>query len=428
MSTTEITDTRELPPGTTGEANNIVNMRIWPAVVLVVAFWVFLYANHEMESAQAPRFFSRMIAYLVALVAFFSWWLSRSQIRWRDRLLAIAVPIAFGAITLPFLDKSINWFGLLLNSLPIVMTVWTGWLVIARSFTARAQRLGFCVVMLLPFIYGSLLRFDGLRAQQSADMSWRWTPTEERLFLASHEAGAKDAAKPAMSVKPWTLQSGDCPEFRGPNRDGVLTGVMIVANWNEHPPKLLWTKRVGPGWSGMIVVDGHVVTQEQRDAVETVVCYDAATGDELWAHNDAKRFEESLAGAGPRGTPTFASGRIYSLGGLGTLNCLTPQTGEAIWSHDVIKDADVAAGDLPVWGYSVSPLVIDGLVIVFAGGTSDKSILAYRAADGTLAWTAPGGKQSYSSPQLATLNGQKQIAMHDTGATRVLTVADGKEV
>jgi outer membrane protein assembly factor BamB len=76
----------------------------------------------------------------------------------------------------------------------------------------------------------------------------------------------------------------------------------------------------------------------------------------------------------------------------------------------------------------VSPLVVDGLVIVFAGGASDKSVLAYRADDGKLAWTAAGGKQSYSSPQLATLDGKKQIVMHDTEAIRVLNVADGSEM
>ncbi len=176
----------------------------------------------------------------------------------------------------------------------------------------------------------------------------------------------------------------------------------------------------------MIVVDGHLVTQEQRGESEAVVCYDAATGNELWAHADHIRFEESLAGAGPRATPTFAADRIYTLGGTGLLNCLVAETGDVVWSHDIVKDAGVAAADIPQWGYSVSPLVVDGLIIVFAGG-KDKSILAYHADNGKLAWTAPGGKQSYSSPQLAMLNGQKQVVMHDTTAIRSLNIADGKE-
>ena len=99
-----------------------------------------------------------------------------------------------------------------------------------------------------------------------------------------------------------------------------------------------------------------------------------------------------------------------------------------IWSHDVVKDAGLAANELPTWGYSASPLVIDGLVIVFAGGTTGKGILAYRADDGKLAWTVASGKTSYSSPQPAVLGGKKYIVMHDTGALRVLAVADGKEV
>jgi outer membrane protein assembly factor BamB len=122
------------------------------------------------------------------------------------------------------------------------------------------------------------------------------------------------------------------------------------------------------------------------------------------------------------------NGRIYSVGGLGMLNCLKPETGAVTWSHDITADAGLPKNELPQWGYAVSPLVVDNLVIVFAGGTTGKGVLAYRADDGKLAWAVPSGKTSYSSPQAATLNGKKQIVMHDTGSLRVLDVADGKEV
>jgi outer membrane protein assembly factor BamB len=396
--------------------------------VLTIAFWAFLYANHTLELSASTRFVSRMLGYAVAFLTFLGWWLSRSKIAWRDRLLAIGVAIVCGAIALQFADKTINWLAILLTSFPFVMTVWTAWLFIARSFEPSVQHIGFCVAMAFTMAYFTLIRWDGLDAMQRAEMNWRWTPTKEQEFLTSRGPAVREAAKSDSSARTWTAQPGDCPEFRGLQRDGVLRGVSVVADWNEHPPKQLWLKRVGPGWSGMIVVDGHVVTQEQRDKVESVVCYDAATGDELWAHDDPVRFEEALAGAGPRGTPTFANDRIYALGGKGTLNCLKPETGAVLWSHDIIKDAGVPEADLPQWGYSVSPLVVDGLVVVFAGGATDKGILAYRADDGKLAWTAAGGKQSYSSPQLATLGGRKQIVMHDTTAIRVLNIADGKEV
>src|SRR5262249_17312741 len=149
----------------------------------------------------------------------------------------------------------------------------------------------------------------------------------------------------------------------------------------------------------------------------TVVCYDAATGKEIWAHEDAVRFWESVSGAGPRATPTFADGRIYALGAKGLLNCLDAATGKQYWSQDITT---VAAAKAPMWGYSGSPLVVDGLVIVFAGGEGDQNLLAYRTASGELAWTAPVGPSSYSSPQLTTIASKPQcLFLSDRGFTAV---------
>ena len=124
MSTVTATDSRDLQ-APTSKPTGIAALRLWPAVVLVLAFWAFLYANHAMELSASTRFVSRMIAFLIALLAFFGWWLSRSKISWRDRLLAFVVLIVCGAIVLPFADKTINWFAILLTSFPYVMAVWT---------------------------------------------------------------------------------------------------------------------------------------------------------------------------------------------------------------------------------------------------------------------------------------------------------------
>jgi outer membrane protein assembly factor BamB len=228
---------------------------------------------------------------------------------------------------------------------------------------------------------------------------------------------AERRAQPTTSTtETVTARLGDWMEFRGPGRDGVIRGATIATDWNAAP-KPVWRHRVGPGWSSVIVVDGRLFTQEQHGEREAVVCYDAATGNELWSHEDAARFWESVAGAGPRATPTFADGRLYTFGATGILNCLDPATGTADWTRDVA--AEVGAKP-PMWGFSGSPLVTDGLVIVFAGGENGKELLAYRAANGQPAWTAPAGSTSYSSPQLATLAGTKQCLMlTDQGLTSV---------
>jgi outer membrane protein assembly factor BamB len=76
----------------------------------------------------------------------------------------------------------------------------------------------------------------------------------------------------------------------------------------------------------------------------------------------------------------------------------------------------------PGWGFASSPLVLGDLVIVAASG----KLAAYDIATGTPRWLGPDGGDSYSSPELVTIDGIQQILlMSATGATSVAP-ADGK--
>jgi outer membrane protein assembly factor BamB len=66
---------------------------------------------------------------------------------------------------------------------------------------------------------------------------------------------------------------------------------------------------------------------------------------------------------------------------------------------------------MPEWGKACSPLVVDGRVIVSAGGANGRSLVAYDAASGERVWTAGTGRSSYSSPALMTLGGRPQVVI-----------------
>jgi hypothetical protein len=151
-------------------------------------------------------------------------------------------------------------------------------------------------------------------------------------------------------------------------------------------------------------VGDNVYTQEQRAEMEVVTCYDLMTGNEIWAHQDQTRFEEAIAGPGPRATPTFADGKLYAFGARGRLNCLNPATGEVIWTRDVLAESGAA---VPMWGFSASPLVTGGLVTVITGGKG-KNVMAYAADTGQPAWAAGDG-WSFASTQLADVGGVPQL-------------------
>jgi outer membrane protein assembly factor BamB len=208
------------------------------------------------------------------------------------------------------------------------------------------------------------------------------------------------------------------PGFRGPDRDSVIRGVRINADWKAAPPVELWRRPIGPGWSSFAVMGDRFYTQEQRGEDEIVSCYSLATGAPIWRHKDPVRFWESNAGAGPRGTPTIHNARIYAFGATGLLNALDAATGERFWSQDVKAAAGV---ETPTWGFSASPLVVDDVVIIAASGR----MVGYDAATGKRLWVGPSRGFSYSSPHRVTIDGVVHVVMLSGAGATSVAPADG---
>lgn len=402
-------------------------LRLWPPVAILVAYGLFYVGLSLLDVSMFERFISRWIAQGVLLLAFLGWWLSRRQLAWRDRLgwltIAIATFAAAGALS----DPTLTYFMLAFSGLPYLIGLWVGWLVISRRMSVQVRRLGWCLACCVLWGAFTLVRWQGIDGNQGAQFAWRWSPTAEQLFLAEHRnlasAAAPGRAAEQQSIKPVVLQAGDWPQFRGPARDGKLVASEIRSDWSQHPPVRVWQGRVGPGWSSMAIVDGRLFTQEQRGELECVVCYEAATGREIWSHADQARFTEPLAGAGPRATPTFDGGRLYTLGAGGRLCCLDAARGKLVWAREVVDDT---GAKLPQWGFSGSPLVSDGNVLVFAGGEKDGGLVAYRVQDGEPAWRLATGQQSYSSPQMIMLDDTRQTLILSDGGLLALDASSGK--
>jgi outer membrane protein assembly factor BamB len=379
--------------------------RVWPAFAALALFWGYFIGCDWMELTTGVKFFSRIGAVALLTLVFLVWWWANRRISLADKLLGFTAAVLSGAAANFLYHKSVAGFGLIFWPWPVVLTAWAAWVALTRNAPARVRRLGLVAVLVLTWAPFGLIRTEGIDGEQHAEVHWRWTPTPEQLALAeiAQDNSAPSAPLPAVDA---TLSPGDWPGFRGPNRDSVVRGVRINADWKASPPRPLWRHRVGPGWSSVAVVGGRLFTQEQRGEQEAVVCYEAATGKPVWVHEDQLRFWDSVSGAGPRATPTFADGRLYTLGGTGLLNCLDAATGKREWSRDIAAEAPAKA---PLWGFSSSPLVAEGVVIAYAGGDSQRQLLAYRADSGEPAWAAPAGGGSYSSPQLATLGGKPQV-------------------
>lgn len=389
-------------------------VRVWPAVALAAVYWIHQIYVAQSDMPMFTRFMSKSMGGLAFLVIFLILWLSNGTLRGRIRLAGLGLFLGGLAVAIAAAHKTFEPIGFMMTAVPPALTIWVAWLGLHRIQGAPFAYATLAAAVLLPFLYADLLRFEGLDGRLKPSLPWRWASTDEQQFLAAKNAGAKSDA----AARPWTARAGDWPEFRGPQRDGAARGVRIAADFAAAPPEKIWRQRVGPAWSSMIVVDGFLVTQEQRLESEAIVCYDAETGKEIWAHLTTARFTEGVSGPGPRATPTFQNGRIYALGARGALACLDAASGKPVWSVDLAKDA-------PMWGLSASPIVVDGKVIVFVGGPHARGAVALDAATGKEIWARDGGKESYCSAHLVSLRGKPQILMHDNKRLAALSVADG---
>ena len=406
-------------PDETGRAPR---MRIWFPLTLVGLYWAYVGVSYVVEMPTFTRFLSQAGVLLGVALIFLIWWSFNRQIGRRDRLIVLAAAIASPIAGKLLSDKTLGPIAVF-NGLPLLFTAWTLWLLLARRASHNLWRNGLIIALFLPTCAFALFRMNGLGGEGVADLSWRWSQTAEERYLAQLPSSSAPTTTQAVPV---ALRPGDWPAFRGPNRDAVVRGdgsAPISVDWEKSPPREVWRRLIGPGWSSVIVVDGRLFTHEQRGESEAVVCLNADTGAEVWSQMETGRFWDALSAAGPRATPTFADGRIYAQGATGTLQCLDAATGRKIWSRNVLADS---GGKLPDWGIVSSPLVIEGVVVAYGGGEAGKSLLAYRAETGDLAWAADAGKQSYSSPHAATIAGRRQVLFIGDKGLIAVNPADGK--
>jgi outer membrane protein assembly factor BamB len=288
-------------------------------------------------------------------------------------------------------------------------------------------------------------RFAGFTGDLSAHFDYRWQKPAENAaaeYWTSQHGRSPivggtlgSVADPARNQDDLPITANDWPQFEGPQRDGIARGVRLPSDWEERPPQELWRHPVGAGWSSFAIVGDYAFTQEQRGKDEGTVCYDVQTGQQIWEYLEPhQRYENSLAGVGPRATPTVAGSRVYVTTANGILNSLDARTGHIIWQQATAIEAHIHRLS---FGMSDSPLVYDNLVVVNPGGprakmngteTSGRALIAYDRLTGKEIWASGDYQAGYASPVLATLAGVRQVVLFDGVGVGGYDAATGKEL
>jgi outer membrane protein assembly factor BamB len=222
----------------------------------------------------------------------------------------------------------------------------------------------------------------------------------------------------AVAAQEWN-------QWRGPDRTGIASSFTPPPTWPDRPTKV-WQVEAGAGHSSPVVSTGRVFLFSRIGGQEAVTAFDVTSGKQIWRQTYDAPYDVNPAatshGSGPKSTPAVADGRLYTFGIGGILSAFEAASGRVLWREDFRKGFKETAPD---FGTAMSPIVVDGLVIVHAGGPDQGAILALDARNGRVRWAWRGDGPAYASPVVGTFGGVRQVITQTQKHLAGVLLSDG---
>ena len=198
--------------------------------------------------------------------------------------------------------------------------------------------------------------------------------------------------------------------WRGPRADSICREENIPTNW--APAAASWKIELpGKGHASPIVWGDRVCTVTGLPASKerVLLCFDRATGQELWQQTVVQGPLEKLndENSYASGTPATDGERVYAVFRVGDDIVVAAHdlaTGKQLW----LARPGTHAGE---WGFSNEPVLFRDKVIVDGDGKSDSFLVALNRTDGKVAWRVKREHKgiSYSAPLIGEFAGRTQL-------------------
>jgi len=208
-----------------------------------------------------------------------------------------------------------------------------------------------------------------------------------------------------LVVASVVLDAQDWPQWRGPARDGLITGFKEPSKW---PGTLTqrWKVEVGSGYATPLIAGDRIYVFSRQGEDEVMMALEAPTGKPVWKTSYPAPFKMNPAtakhGPGPKSTPTLADNRLFTLGMSGMVTAFDARTGARLWQTATPPVE-------PLYHTAMSPVVAGDLVIIHVGGHDKGALTAFDTATGTVRWKWEGDGPAYGSPLIMDLAGTRQV-------------------
>ena len=216
-------------------------------------------------------------------------------------------------------------------------------------------------------------------------------------------------------------RASDWPNFRGPDHNGISKETGWSVQWPKEGPRKLWEAKVGTGYASFAVAGGRAFTTGNRNDTDTLYCFDAASGRELWKHSYPAALWPKYNEGGTSATPTVDGAVVFQLGKQGQFFCLDAAKSTVLWEKNLASELGATINE---WGFGSSPLVEGELVIVNVGSAGT----ALEKATGKVRWTSGKEPTGYSSMVPFSSDGTRCLAFFALKAMVIVEAATGKEL
>lgn len=319
----------------------------------------------------------------------------------------------------PFLGHQFIFIGISVSLLGIwVAGAFFLW-VHFRNFFWKQQQMTWLILVVFVLNF----EFIDMDGDMIPRFQWRWRAGKTDIQESSP---GESRAKPQDMIGKQEMV-GQFTQFQGPSRNAKMAGKPMEPNWIDHPPKVVWKRPIGEGYSGCVSDGEFLYTMAQSLAdpgLESAICLDLWNGSIVWERSFSGRYESGLGGAGPRATPLISGRFGYFLGALGQLNCLNLQDGSVQWSVDF--QGEFGAG-VPEWGFAGSPLLYrEGLIMTIGAHESNQSLGCFHIESGELMWAVGDHPISWSSPTILQLNNRDVLAFMDSKSIQLRDPENGR--
>lgn len=221
------------------------------------------------------------------------------------------------------------------------------------------------------------------------------------------------------------LHAADWPQWRGPRGAAVVDAAQAPTTWPAALAKR-WTLRVGLGHASPIVVANTAYVFARDGEQEVLRALDVTTGKEQWRSAFDVPYDMNPAarghGKGPKSTPLFAGGRVFTLGISGVLSAHDAASGAVVWR----KTFSGRLAGPPDFGAATSPVMDDGRLIVHVGTINNGALTAFDPVTGNELWAWTGDGPAYATPIVVNLGGMRQVVTQTQKAIVGVAAADGR--